>query len=105
MQGALQVGSAFEWEEAGLKITSTVQEIQPFRRIVWTGPAQGIDAVHVWEFTATANGVHVHTEESWTGEVVSANKAQLQPLLDGALADWLTRLKRMAEATFTSSAQ
>lgn len=68
------------------------------RRIVWTGPAQGIDAVHVWEFIATSGGVRVRTEESWRGDVVRANAATLQPVLDGALQDWLTRLKTTSEA-------
>ncbi|MCC8401411.1 SRPBCC family protein [Paraburkholderia sp. MMS20-SJTN17] len=96
--GTLSAGSAFKWEEGGLKITSTVREIVPQRRIVWTGPAQGIFAVHVWEFSATGRGVHVHTEESWSGDVVRANATTLQPMLDGALGDWLTRLKQVSEA-------
>ncbi|MBB5463859.1 SRPBCC family protein [Paraburkholderia sp. Cpub6] len=96
--GRLAVGSAFKWEEGGLKITSTIQQIVPKRRIVWTGPAQGIFAVHVWEFTATGRGVHVHTEESWSGDVVRANVTTLQPMLDGALLDWLARLKQVSEA-------
>ncbi|MCC8392816.1 SRPBCC family protein [Paraburkholderia sp. MMS20-SJTR3] len=96
--GTLAVGSAFKWEEGGLKITSTIQQIVPERRLVWTGPAQGIFAVHVWEFTATGRGVHVHTEESWSGDVVRANVTTLQPMLDGALRDWLARLKQVSEA-------
>jgi uncharacterized protein YndB with AHSA1/START domain len=96
--GTLSVGSAFKWEEGGLQITSTVREIVPRRRIVWTGPAQGIFAVHVWEFTATGRGVHVHTEESWSGEVVQANAKTLQPLLDASLQDWMARLKQVSES-------
>jgi hypothetical protein len=96
--GELKTGAAFKWEEGGLKITSTVQQLLPGRRIVWTGPAQGIFAVHVWEFTATERGVHVHTEESWSGDRVQAQAAALQPVLDGALIDWLERLKSTSEA-------
>ncbi|MEP6875784.1 MAG: SRPBCC family protein [Burkholderiales bacterium] len=98
LDGALKAGSAFHWEEGGLQIVSTVQQIQPRRRIVWTGPAQGIFAVHVWEFTPIEGGVRVHTEESWSGAPVDAQTEQLQPLLDGALRDWLTRLKQTSEA-------
>lgn len=96
--GELSVGSAFPWEEGGLQIVSTVRDIVPRRRIVWTGPAQGIFAVHVWEFRETARGVHVHTEESWSGDVVQVSTASLQPLLDDALQEWLQRLKRTSEA-------
>lgn len=95
--GELQIGSVFKWEEGGLQITSTVQELLPLRRIVWTGPAQGIAAVHVWEFTPTEQGVRVRTEESWSGDVVSTNAATLKPVLDGALQEWLTRLKATSE--------
>jgi uncharacterized protein YndB with AHSA1/START domain len=43
-EGPLEVGSVFHWQTAGLDITSTVQEIDPPRRIVWSGHAQGISA-------------------------------------------------------------
>ncbi|MCW2392422.1 nucleoside-diphosphate-sugar epimerase/uncharacterized protein YndB with AHSA1/START domain [Sphingobium sp. B1D7B] len=98
LDGELKAGSAFKWEEGGLKITSTVQELIPMRRIVWTGPAQGIDAVHKWEFIRTNGGVRVRTEESWSGNVVNKNAVTLQPMLDRALQDWLTRLKATSEA-------
>lgn len=68
----------------------------PMKRIAWTGPARGIYGIHAWEFLSAENGVRVHTEESWSGEVVHANAASF-PLLDGALNDWLTRLKRISE--------
>lgn len=97
-EGVLAAGAAFTWEEGGLQITSTVQAIVPNRRIAWTGPAQGIFGVHVWEFTATDRGVHVHTEESWSGDVVRENATTFQPMLDAALQDWLTRLKTVCEA-------
>jgi uncharacterized protein YndB with AHSA1/START domain len=95
--GNLAVGSVFHWEEGGLQITSTVQDFDPPRRLVWSGPAQGIDAVHVWKFTPTDHGVLVQTEESWDGEPVRAQAAILQPLLDTALRAWLTHLKHTAE--------
>jgi Activator of Hsp90 ATPase homolog 1-like protein len=97
LDDALTVGSVFHWETAGLQITSTVQEVDPPRRIVWSGPAQGITAIHVWEFTPTDHGVLVHTEESWDGEVVRAQTATLQQALDGSLRAWLTNLKHAAE--------
>jgi hypothetical protein len=95
--GNLQVGSVFYWEEGGLQIESTVKEIDPQRRLVWSGPAQGINAVHVWEFTQTDHGVLVHTEESWDGAPVRAQAAVLQLLLDVAIRTWLANLKRAAE--------
>jgi polyketide cyclase/dehydrase/lipid transport protein len=95
--GDLAVGSVLYWEEGGLPIASTVQEIDPPRRLVWSGLADCIDAIHVWEFTPTDGGVLVHTEESWDGEPVRAQSAILQPLLDAAIRAWLTSLKRAVE--------
>lgn len=93
----IKPGARFKWEDSGLKIVSTIRDVIPNRRIVWTGPAQGIFAVHVWEFTPTATGVHVHTEESWSGDGLSAQARVYQPLLDQSLIDWLRLLKERSE--------
>lgn len=96
--GKLRPGSSWVWSTEGLEdITSTVKQVQPKRRIVWGGPAQGITAVHVWTFTQAKDGVHVHTEESWTGEPVDANTEYLQEALDASLDHWLHNLKQRSE--------
>ncbi|WP_457029176.1 SRPBCC family protein [Kitasatospora sp. P5_F3] len=96
--GRLRPGSSWVWSVEGLEgITSTVEQVEPNRRIVWGGPAQGITAVHVWTFTPTRDGVRVHTEESWAGEPVSANVEMLQQALDSSLDHWLRNLKERAE--------
>ncbi|MFI0166399.1 SRPBCC family protein [Streptomyces sp. NPDC017095] len=96
--GPLRPGSSWVWSTEGLEnITSTVKQVEPRRRIVWGGPAQGITAVHVWTFTQAGDGVHVHTEESWTGEPVTADTAYLQAALDASLDGWLHHLKQRAE--------
>jgi uncharacterized protein YndB with AHSA1/START domain len=94
----LAVGSVFRWQTGGLDITSTVEEVDAPRRIVWGGPAQGIVAVHVWTLEPREDGVLVHTEESWEGEPVSAQLETMQGLLDQSLRAWLENLKRTAEA-------
>lgn len=93
----LTVGSVFRWQTAGLDMTSTVEEVDPPRRIVWGGPAQGIIAVHVWTFDERGDGVLVRTAESWEGDPVTAQPETLQPALDGSLRAWLENLKHEAE--------
>ncbi|MDT0609051.1 SRPBCC family protein [Streptomyces lancefieldiae] len=96
--GPLRPGSSWVWSAEGLEdITSTLKQAQPGRPIVWGGPAQGITAVHMWTFTQAKDGVHVHTEESWTGDPVTADTAYLQRALDASLDDWLHNLKQRAE--------
>jgi uncharacterized protein YndB with AHSA1/START domain len=77
-EGPLEVGSVFRWQTAGLDITSTVEEVDAPRRIVWGGPAQGIVAVHVWTLETQGDGVVVRTAESWEGEPVEAQVESLQ---------------------------
>ena len=96
--GRLRVGSEFRWLVEGLDVTSTVMQIEPERRIVWGGPGSGITAVHVWTFTPHRDGVHVHTEESWSGTPVEADVPGAQAALDASLDGWLHNLKNAAEA-------
>ncbi|BBC98670.1 SRPBCC family protein [Streptomyces griseofuscus] len=96
--GALRSGSVFHWATEGLDITSTVKKVEHDKCLAWGGPAQGIDAIHVWTFTPTADGVLVRTEESWTGAPVVANTAYLQAALDNSLQNWVNNLKHEAEA-------
>ncbi|MER5710441.1 SRPBCC family protein [Streptomyces sp. NPDC002122] len=96
--GRLRPGAVFRWTTEGLDITSTVKQVGRGKRLVWGGPAQGINAIHVWTFTPTRDGVLVHTEESWAGAPVVANPAALQAALDESLHNWLKNLKHEAEA-------
>jgi uncharacterized protein YndB with AHSA1/START domain len=95
--GPLAPGSVFRWQTAGLDITSAVEEVDAPRRIVWSGPAQGIVAVHVWTFEERDGGVLVRTAESWEGDPVTAQTEALQAALDASLRAWLENLKRAAE--------
>lgn len=96
--GPLRPGSSFRWHVEGLDVTSTVRQVEPQRRLVWGGPASGIDGVHVWEFTEVHDGVLVRTEESWSGPPVEADVAYAQQALDASLSTWLRNLKQRAEA-------
>ncbi|OXM85540.1 Shy6-polyketide cyclase [Paenibacillus rigui] len=98
LSGPIAVGSTFQWETHGLLIDSTIREVDPMRRIVWGGPAQGIEGVHVWTITPTAKGVVVHTTESWDGPPVAADPEGMRAALTASLNAWLADLKTTAEA-------
>ncbi|MGV9305574.1 SRPBCC family protein [Nonomuraea sp. NPDC003727] len=93
----LAVGAVFDWETHGLGISSTVAELVPRRRIVWGGPAHGIDGVHVWTFEPVDGGVLVRTRESWAGAPVEADPEGMRAALDASIRAWLADLKRTAE--------
>ncbi|MGI5403661.1 SRPBCC family protein [Streptomyces sp. CA-135486] len=96
-EGPLVPGASFTWLTAGLEITSTVYEVVPGRRIVWGGPAHGIDGVHVWTFEEADGVVRVRTEESWSGAPVEAQPVAMEQALRQSLESWLGHLKAEAE--------
>ncbi|MGO4350028.1 SRPBCC family protein [Paenibacillus sp. MCAF9] len=98
LSGPIAVGSTFQWETHGLHIISTIFEVDVMRRIVWGGPAHGIEGIHVWTITPTAKGVIVQTTESWDGPTVASNPDGMRAALISSLNDWLGNLKTMAEA-------
>ncbi|AWZ08327.1 MULTISPECIES: SRPBCC family protein [unclassified Streptomyces] len=99
LDGPLLPGNSFSWKTHGLDITSTVREIVPGERLVWGGPAGGIEGVHVWTFERTGGQVRVSTEESWSGAPVDAAAAELGQALRDSLTAWLAALKARAERT------
>ncbi|MFD9103605.1 SRPBCC family protein [Streptomyces virginiae] len=103
--GPLAPGTAFRWLTHGLDITSTVHQVVPGERIVWGGPAHGIDGIHVWTFQETAPGtVTVRTEESWSGAPVEARRTEMEQVLRQSLDAWLAALKARAETVAGAAA-
>ena len=102
--GPIGVGSTFHWSTAGLSIASTVYALHAPRRILWGGPAHGITGIHQWTFTPDGDATVVHTEESWDGEPVRADRANLRDALDASLASWLEHLRKAAEQPSSTSA-
>ena len=99
IDGPFAVGTIFHWQTKGLHIASTIGEIVPQRRIVWSGPARGIEAVHLWTFTPNEHGVYVDTEESWDGESVRSQSEAMKQALGQSLEAWIRELKQTAEAS------
>ncbi|MFI7355819.1 SRPBCC family protein [Streptomyces avidinii] len=97
LDGPLVPGGSFCWKTHGMDIASTVLEVVPGERVVWGGPAAGIEGVHVWTFERAGSGVRVHTEESWSGAPVDAATDQLERALRDSLTAWLAALKARAE--------
>ena len=67
VDGPIAAGTSFFWVGNGSKIVSRLEEVDPPRRIAWTGKLFGIRATHVWELEEKGQGTQVHTEESFEG--------------------------------------
>lgn len=96
-EGEIAPGSAFRWKAGPGTITSTIQVVEPLRRIAWTGNWFGVKAIHVHTFEPRDGGTLVTSEESYDGVVARLLRGRLQKVLDGALESGLQRLKAEAE--------
>lgn len=72
LTGPIAVGTVFNWETAGLSISSTIAEVVPPQKIAWSGETGGILGIHVWTFESNGEGTRVRTEESWEGASLPA---------------------------------
>lgn len=97
LEGAFKSGVAFRWKAGATTIVSTLEQIEPMTRLVWTGRFPGTRAIHAWTFTDGNDGVVVATSESFEGWLVRLLRKTMQRTLDRTLATWLKALKERAE--------
>lgn len=97
LEGELAPGSEFSWTSRGVKITSTLQEVEAETRLSWTGSGPGTSARHLWTLEADGDGTLLKTEESMEGWMVSLLKRKMQKTLENSLTGWLIDLKQEVE--------
>jgi pimeloyl-ACP methyl ester carboxylesterase len=98
LDGPFEPGASFTWTSYGFTVTSTVYAVAERARTLWGGAANGIMGTHEWVYRQTPTGVHVTTQESFSGEPVAADITGMQSALDKSLTDWLGHLKTIAES-------
>jgi uncharacterized protein YndB with AHSA1/START domain len=97
LRGPLAPGSVFRCKAAGAPIVSTIQEVIPQRRLVWTGRFLGIRAIHAWSFEERPDGVLSRTEESFDGPLVRLLRVPLRSILGSAVQRGLEALQAECE--------
>jgi hypothetical protein len=97
MDVGLSRGAKFRWKAGPGTITSTLQHVEPPRRIAWSGTTFGVDAMHVYALEARDGVTLVRTEESYDGLVARLFRSRLQKALESSLASDLRHLKDEAE--------
>jgi hypothetical protein len=98
IDGEFEQGNSFTWTSWDRTVTSTIHVVEDHSRTLWSGPLPGILGIHEWRFEQTRSGVHVATNESWSGDPVEADPDNLHAALDKSLVAWLGRLKTQAES-------
>ena len=97
LEGPLAVGAIFRWKAKGLKIKSTIKELEPRRRIGWTGSSIGMKAIHIWILESQTRGTRVITLESLSGWFSRLLKIFAPNFLEKSLINSLQVLKIQAE--------
>ena len=67
LNGQLKPTTTFDWKTGGAKIHSTIQSIDEFKYIGWTGKTFGMLAIHNWKLIALNGQTKVEVEESMEG--------------------------------------
>jgi hypothetical protein len=104
MHGALSQGSEFRWKAGPGTITSTLEYVEPHRRVAWSGTSLGLRAMHVYVLESRKETTLVRTAESYEGLVAYVFRTRLQKTLEGALESGLRHLKAEAERRTTDLA-
>ena len=97
--GPLMPGTEFRWKAGGVSIKSILREVEPMRRLAWTGQTLGIRAIHVWMFEEQDGDVRVRTEESLDGLLVRLFARSMRKMLASSLKKGLKALKVECEKT------
>ncbi|MGB8958257.1 MAG: SRPBCC family protein, partial [Candidatus Aminicenantales bacterium] len=97
VDGPVMTGTTFEWLADGWRITSRLEEVDPPKRIAWSGATLGIRAMHVWDLAEEGQGTHVHTVESFEGLVPRLLRGFTRKTLAESLNKGMAALKAEAE--------
>jgi len=95
--GPVAPGSEFKWKAGPGTIVSTLEAVEPLRRISWRGRTMSIKAMHEWHLEPRAGGTLVQTEETFSGLLARLFRGSLQKTLDKSTSEGLEHLKREAE--------
>jgi uncharacterized membrane protein len=97
LNGELQPQSTFEWKTGGVKIHSTLQNVDTNKQFGWSGKSLGIFAIHNWILSENENSTTIKVEESMEGFMAKLMKNSLNQKLDSSLQIWLDLLKEESE--------
>jgi hypothetical protein len=92
----LAAGTAFSWITFGVRVHTKIEELEPNRRLSWSGRGLGATAYHGWVIIPVAGGCRVITEETQQGLVASLGRAFLRRGLLKWHQRWLEGLARVA---------
>lgn len=94
----LAANVTFHWTTFNLRVTTTVKECEPERRLAWFGSGYGSSGYHSWTLEPRGDQCFAITEETQRGVLPSVARLYLRGALHRQHQKWLEGLGRMAEA-------
>jgi len=89
----LVLGTTFSWKTLGVRVTTTVTELVPHRKLAWSGVALGSRGYHRWDLQPTPDGgCKIVTEEVQAGPVPAMLSQRLRNNLVAFHQQWLEGL-------------
>jgi len=98
VDGPIETGTSFEWHADGWKLASCLEEVDPPKRVAWSGTTLGIRSTHVWDLTEEGQGTHVQTVEAFEGLVPTLLRYFTRKKLAKSLDQGMAALKAEAES-------
>jgi len=97
LNGQLKPSTTFDWKTGGAKIHSTIQTVEEFKYIGWTGKTFGMLAIHNWKLTTENGQTKVEVEESMEGLFAKLFRKSFNKNLEKGMQNWLDLLKTESE--------
>ena len=97
IDGPFASGTQFRWKAGPGTISSTLQGVEPHRRIEWIGTTFGIKAIHIHRLEGDDGTTIVKSAESWNGLPVRLLRRSMRKTLQKAIDSGLSHLKVEAE--------
>ena len=89
----LVLGTTFSWKTLGVRVTTTVTELVPYRALAWSGVARGSRGYHRWDLQPTPDGgCRIVTEEVQAGPIPTMLAGRLRGDLLKFHQEWLEGL-------------
>ncbi|MDD4777899.1 MAG: SRPBCC family protein [Fermentimonas sp.] len=97
LNGDLNPGSTFDWENGGMNISSTLHTVVFQEYFGWSGKAFGAYAIHNWQLKSSDGKTEVFVEESMDGLLMRIFRGYMNNTLEKGMVNWLIYLKEEAE--------
>ena len=97
LRGPLEPGSTFVWKAGPGRIHSRLEQVDPPRKIAWSGRTLGLKAVDVFTLEARPGGTLVVEEESWSGLPARLLPSRMRATLQTSIERGLRQLKDEVE--------